>query len=143
MLTGSLTVDGVKMSKSLGNTLTIRDALKRWRPEAIRTFILSAHYASPIDFSDDAIDSAYKGWLRIWGAVSLVREQLRNAAAGDADPAILEGLAGFKTAFIAKMDDDFNAPGAVAVLHDLTRQVNTWVNEQGNLSQTRKLVLVK
>ena len=135
MLTGSLTLDGVKMSKSLGNTLTIKDALKRWRPEAIRTFILSAHYASPIDFSDDAIDSAYKGWRRIWGAVTLVREQMRNAAAGDADPTILEGLDGFKTAFIAKMDDDFNAPGAVAVLHDLTRQVNTWVNEQGNLSQ--------
>src|SRR5690606_18112732 len=50
MLVGSLTLDGVKMSKSLGNTLTISDALKRWRPEAIRTFILSSHYGSPIDF---------------------------------------------------------------------------------------------
>lgn len=135
MLTGSLTLDGVKMSKSLGNTLTIKDALKRWRAEAIRTFILSAHYASPIDFSDEAIDGAYKGWRRIWGAVTLVREQMRNAAAGNADPAIVDELAGFKAAFIEKMDDDFNAPGAVAVLHDMTRQVNTWVNEQGNLSQ--------
>ncbi|MCL4870466.1 MAG: cysteine--tRNA ligase [Anaerolineae bacterium] len=135
MLTGSLTLDGVKMSKSLGNTLTVKAALARWRPEAIRTFILSAHYGSPIDFSDEAIDGAHKGWRRIWGAVTLVREQLRSAAAGQPDPAILEGLAGFKELFIARMDDDFNAPGALAVLHDMTRQVNTWVNEQGNLTQ--------
>ena len=58
MLTGSLTLDGIKMSKSLGNTLTIRAALARWRPEAIRAFILSSHYASPIDFSDEAIEAA-------------------------------------------------------------------------------------
>ena len=70
MLTGSLTLDGVKMSKSLGNTLTINDALARWRPEAIRTFILSSHYSNPIDFSDEAVEAAQKGWQRIWGAVA-------------------------------------------------------------------------
>ena len=61
MLVGSLTLDGVKMSKSLGNTLTIQDALQRYRPEAIRAFALSGHYSNPIDLSDDAIDGAEKG----------------------------------------------------------------------------------
>lgn len=131
MLTGSLTLDGVKMSKSLGNTLTIKEALAKYRPEAIRTFILSSHYSSPIDFSDEAIEAANKGWLRLWGAVSLVREQLRSAADGEADPAVLDLLAESKRSFIEKMDDDFNAPAALAVLQDLTRQVNTLVNEKG------------
>ena len=67
MLTGSLTLDGVKMSKSLGNTLTITNALKRWRPEAIRAFVLTSHYGNPIDFSDEAIDAAHKGWQRFMG----------------------------------------------------------------------------
>ena len=58
MLGGSLTLDGVKMSKSLGNTLTIVQALEKYRPEAIRMFALSGHYSNPIDLSDNAIDAA-------------------------------------------------------------------------------------
>ena len=135
LLTGSLTLDGIKMSKSLGNTLTIKEALAKWRPEAIRTFILSSHYGSPIDFSDEAVDAAFKGWQRIWGAVSLVREQMRTAVPGDANPNILTILDEFKASFIEKMDDDFNAPAALAVLQELTRQVNILVNEQGPHSQ--------
>jgi len=123
------------MSKSLGNTLTIKEALAKWRPEAIRTFILSSHYGSPIDFSDEAVDAAFKGWQRIWGAVSLVREQMRTAVPGDPNPNILTILDEFKASFIDKMDDDFNAPAALAVLQELTRQVNILVNEQGPHSQ--------
>ncbi|MBP8949416.1 MAG: cysteine--tRNA ligase [Candidatus Promineofilum sp.] len=134
-LTGSLTLDGVKMSKSLGNTLTIKDALKRWRPEAIRTFILSSHYGSPIDFSDEAVDAAYKGWQRIWGAVTLVRDQLRRAAPGEASAEATALLDAARAAFIARLDDDFNTPGGLAVLQDLTRQVNTLVNEGGPQTQ--------
>ncbi|HSH05077.1 MAG TPA: cysteine--tRNA ligase [Anaerolineae bacterium] len=129
LLTGSLTLDGVKMSKSLGNTLTINEALERYPAEAIRTFALSSHYSNPIDFSDGAIEAAHKGWQRIWGAVTLTRERLRSAPAGDASATIIDTLANFKDAFIEKMNDDFNAPAALAVLQDLTRQVNTWLNE--------------
>ncbi len=135
MLTGSLTLDSVKMSKSLGNTLTIKDALQQWRPEAIRTFILSSHYSNPIDFSDTAVEAAFKGWQRIWGAVTLVREQMRSAPEGAADTAVLDMLTGVKAQFIEKMDDDFNAPAALAVLQELTRQVNTLLNTEG--AQTR------
>lgn len=135
MLTGSLTLEGVKMSKSLGNTLTVKDALKRWRSEAIRYFILSSHYSSPIDFSDEAIEAAYKGWQRVWGAVSLTREQMRTAVSGPLNPDIAATLEGFKNSFIEKMDDDFNAPASLSVLQDLTRQVNIWLNEGGPHTQ--------
>jgi cysteinyl-tRNA synthetase len=134
-LTGSLTLDGVKMSKSLGNTLTIKNALQRWRPEAIRTFILSSHYGSPIDFSDEAVDAAYKGWQRVWGAVSLTRQQLRRAAPGEASAGVTAMLDAARAAFIERMDDDFNTPGGLAVLQDLTRQVNTLLNEGGPQTQ--------
>ncbi|MCB8977868.1 MAG: cysteine--tRNA ligase [Ardenticatenaceae bacterium] len=135
MLTGSLTLDGVKMSKSLGNTLTIKDALARWRPEAIRAFILSSHYSNPIDFSDEAVEAATKGWQRLWGAVTLVREQMRTAVSGSIAPAVQELVDKTKAAFIEKMNDDFNAPAALAILQDYTRQVNSLLNEQGPQSQ--------
>jgi len=135
LLTGSLTLDSVKMSKSLGNTLTIKEALERWRPEAIRTFILSSHYRSPIDLSDEAVDAAYKGWQRIWGAVSLTRRHLRTAAEGNVEEGVLDMLEEVKASFIERMNDDFNAPAALALLQDLTRQVNTLLNEQGPLTR--------
>jgi len=129
LLGGSLTLDGVKMSKSLGNTLTIKDALAQWRPEAIRAFILSSHYSNPIDFSKTAVEAAAKGWQRIWSAVSLVRSQLATAPAGEASAEAIALLEKTKTNFIAKMDDDFNAPAALAVLQELTKQVNKMLNE--------------
>jgi cysteinyl-tRNA synthetase len=128
MLVGSLTLEGVKMSKSLGNTLTIGDALEQWRPEAIRTFILSSHYRSPIDFTSEAVEAAEKGWQRIWSAVRLVRSKLADAPPGQADEALLARLADFRARFEAHMNDDFNAPGALGVLHDLTRESNSLLN---------------
>jgi cysteinyl-tRNA synthetase len=130
MLVGSLTLDGIKMSKSLGNTLTVDEALKRWRPEAIRTFVLSSHYSSPVDFTFEAIDGALKGWQRMWSAVSLTREQMRSAPDGEADRDVLAMLEEHTARFVEKMSDDFNAPGALATLQELTRQVNTLLNER-------------
>ncbi len=129
MLVGSLTLDGVKMSKSLGNTLTVAEALEKYRPEAIRMFVLSGHYSNPIDLSDMAIDAAEKGWNRIWAAVNLVREQLERAAGGEPAPAVNAMVAATRAAFIDCMNDDFNAPAAIATLQEFTRQVNTLLNE--------------
>jgi cysteinyl-tRNA synthetase len=129
MLTGSLTLNGVKMSKSLGNTLTIEEALTRWRPEAIRAFVLSSHYSSPIDFSDEAVNAADKGWQRLWSAVQLTRSQLRDAEPGEADDDVLAMLEEHRKRFVEKMNDDFNAPAALGILQELTRDVNTWLNE--------------
>ena len=130
MLVGTLTLDGVKMSKSLGNTLTVSDALKRWPPEAIRTFILSSHYSSPIDLSDEAVEAAYKGWQRLWSAVSLTREKLRTASAGEADSQIIAVLDEYRANFRSHMEDDFNAPAALASLQELTRKVNSYLNQE-------------
>jgi cysteinyl-tRNA synthetase len=135
MLTGSLTLDGIKMSKSLGNTLTIKEALAQWRPEAIRTFILSSHYSNPIDLSDEAVEAAQKGWQRIWGAVSLVRNQMRDAESGEVNGHVQAMLEEAKNNFIDKMNDDFNAPASLAVLQDLTRQVNSVLNAAGSQSR--------
>jgi len=140
MLVGTLLVPDqfgvpVKMSKSLGNFYTIKDALKAHRSEVIRTFILTSQYRNPIVFSMDALDSARKGWERIYGAVRLVSEKLRQAPEGDAGNAFLSVLDTARQRFVEAMDDDFNAPGALAVLHDLTREVNTLLNSDQPVSK--------
>jgi cysteinyl-tRNA synthetase len=135
MLVGSLTLDGIKMSKSLGNTLTIDEALERWRPEAIRTFILSSHYRSPVDFSNAAIDGAHKGWMRLWSAVRLTREKMLSAPDGAVDAGVQAMLGEFRTTFVDKMNDDFNAPAGLATLQDLTREVNSLLNRAGKHTQ--------
>jgi cysteinyl-tRNA synthetase len=133
MLVGTLLVPDefgipVKMSKSLGNFYTIKDALKLHRPEVLRTFIITSHYRNPVVFSEEALDSARKGWERIYGAVRLTREKLRYAPDGDAGGAFMDVLGKIKQQFAEAMDDDFNAPGGLAALHELTREVNTLLN---------------
>jgi cysteinyl-tRNA synthetase len=133
MLVGTLLVPDefgipVKMSKSLGNFYSIKDALKLHRPEVLRTFIITSHYRNPVVFSEEALDSARKGWERIYGAVRLTREKLRYASDGDAGGAFRDVLDKIKQQFVEAMDDDFNAPGGLAALHELTREVNTLLN---------------
>jgi cysteinyl-tRNA synthetase len=133
MLAGTLLVPDefgipVKMSKSLGNFYTLKDALKLHRPEVVRTFIITSHYRNPVVFSEEALDSAGKGWERIYSAVRLTREKLRHASDGDAGSAFIDVLDKTKQQFIEAMDDDFNAPGGMAALHELTREVNTLLN---------------
>jgi cysteinyl-tRNA synthetase len=131
MLTGSLTLDGVKMSKSLGNTLTIKDALARWRPEAIRFFILSGHYRSPIDFSDEALEAAAKGWERAVSPALAVRERLRSPDLAEGDVAeINPALADIRQRFNEAMNEDFNTPVALTALFDLAKLANTLLNAE-------------
>ncbi|MFN8374957.1 MAG: cysteine--tRNA ligase [Anaerolineae bacterium] len=128
MLVGSLTVDGVKMSKSLGNFRTIKDALTEYRPEVIRTFLLTAHYSNPVDYSNEALQAAAGGWERINNAARLVRRAMQNAPQNDDGNSFLSRLDETKTIFTEAMDDDFNTPRALAALQDLTRDVNTLLN---------------
>ncbi len=131
LLTGSLTLDGVKMSKSLGNVLTVKDALARWRPEAIRFFILSGHYRSPIDFSGDAIDAAAKGWERATAPANLLRERLRSPDLPDGGAAgVAPALAEIKTRFVEAMSDDFNSPVALSGLFELSKLANSLLNTE-------------
>lgn len=133
MLVGSLNVadeEGipVKMSKSLGNFVRIKDALAKYRPEVVRMFALSAHYSNPVTYSDDSMASASAGWQRLYNAVRLTRQMMNGASEGDAGNGFVERLETAKAEFKAAMDDDFNAPSAIATLQELTRDVNSLLN---------------
>ncbi len=139
MLVGSLLVpdeygNPVKMSKSLGNFVTLADALKKYRPEAIRMFMLGVHYSNPITYEDGAIDGTERGWERIYNAVRLTRRAMNTAPAGSGEGnAILEVVKQTRADFAAAMDDDFTTPLAIASLQDLTREVNTLLNSGVNV----------
>jgi cysteinyl-tRNA synthetase len=133
MLVGSLTVDGIKMGKSLGNFITIKDALRSYRSEVIRMFILTAHYSNPVDYGEDALVAAKGGWERLYNAVRLTRTRMQNAPESADGNGFLERLNKARADFKEVMDDDFNAPRAIAVLQDLTRDVNTLLNDNASL----------
>ena len=125
ILTGSLTVNGVKMSKSLGNSLALKDALKLYSPEAIRFFILSSHYRGPMDFSRDAVLAAERGVERLHNTVRALRARMVPAMpAGTADLSYMTDLDTHREAFMAAMNDDFNTPQAIASLFDFSKEVN-------------------
>ncbi len=131
LLVGSLTVNGVKMSKSLGNFLTIRDALKLYSPEAIRYFILSSHYRGPVDFSREALQAAQRGIDRLHNAVRKLRLRMKQVPpAGTAVLADVGSVQDYRVAFREAMEDDFNTPKALAVLFDFVKEVNRYLDEQ-------------
>jgi cysteinyl-tRNA synthetase len=111
-----------KMSKSLGNTLTIKEMVRRHDPEAIRLYLLGTHYRHPLEFGDDRIGEAARALARLR---SLKEEGERIAAKGAPAPgaggSLLDDVAVQRARFAAAMDDDFNTPQALGVLFDLAR----------------------
>ncbi|HEY73288.1 MAG: cysteine--tRNA ligase [Chloroflexi bacterium] len=125
ILAGSLTVNGVKMSKSLGNFLTIKEALKLYTPEAIRFFILSSHYRGPMDYSRDAMMAAQRGVERLHNTVRALRARAQHSVpSGTADLSYIADIDPHRDAFIEAMNDDFNTPRAIAALFDFNKEVN-------------------
>ena len=114
MHNGFINVDNEKMSKSLGNFFTIRDVLKEYDAETVRFFVVSAHYRSPLSYSNVHLDDARNALKRLYTALSLVPAQ--EVAVDWADP--------YAARYKAAMDDDFGTPEAVAVLFDLAGEVN-------------------
>jgi cysteinyl-tRNA synthetase len=103
-----------KMSKSLGNLVTIKQALRKYSPDAIRIFILSSHYRSPLTYSEEGLEAAEKGV-----------ERLTQAAQGGGEPkAGKVDAKAYRQRFIDSMDDDFNSAQALATLFDLAREIN-------------------
>ncbi|MGD2143019.1 MAG: cysteine--tRNA ligase [Anaerolineae bacterium] len=136
VLTGSLTVGDVKMSKSLGNFITIKEALELYSPEAIRFFILSSHYRKPVDFSRQAMLAAERGVERLHNTVRALRQREgRVEPAGTAELSAVGNLMPYSEQFLEAMDDDFNTPRAIASLFDLNRGVNELLNSRKTLSQ--------
>ena len=113
---GFLNVDNEKMSKSLGNFFTIRDVLQRFDGETLRFFMLRTHYRSPFNFSDQLLDDARSALRRLYTA-------LEPLTLGDANQ-VIDWAQPQAAAFKAAMDDDFNTPGALAVLFELANACN-------------------
>ena len=112
---GLLNMDAQKMSKSLGNLVTISEALERYSADAIRLSVLNAHYRSPGYYSDEALAGAERAAARL-------RQALAAPANPDADASLDPRPA--RERFIEAMDDDLNTPQAVAALFDLAREIN-------------------
>lgn len=117
---GFVNINQEKMSKSLGNFFTIRDILKRYNPEVLRFFILSAHYRSPIDFSDQNLVEADAGLSRFYEALCAGDEAIFDAECGQPGNEAAE----LETAFRTAMDDDFNSALAIGHLFEAVRTVN-------------------
>ncbi|MEK7542463.1 MAG: cysteine--tRNA ligase [Patescibacteria group bacterium] len=134
MHTGFLTVRGEKMSKSLGNFVTIRDFLKTYSPRLLRFFVLKTHWRSPIDYSTELLEQSQSELGRIDEFVDRLQEK------SQIHPFIRRGAQSHdwtnsKLALEKAMDDDFNTPLAISVLFDLIRKGNTMANE-GRMTKT-------
>ncbi len=117
MHNGFVRVDDEKMSKSLGNFFTVREVLKHYSPEALRFFIVASHYRSPLNYSNQNLDTARAALTRFYTALHGL-------------PATGELITSdYTTRFHAAMNDDFNTPEALAVCFDLTREINRARNE--------------
>jgi cysteinyl-tRNA synthetase len=130
MHTGFLNVMGEKMAKSLGNFTTIRDMLREYEADAFRFFVLLAHYRSPIDFSEKALEQARKSLERIRQAAKIIEEQLEKAAESSAPEQMDPVVALARAKFLESMDNDFNTPYALRAVLDLVREVNRRINEK-------------
>ena len=101
------------MSKSLGNFFTVREVMKRYRPEIIRMFILGSHYRSPLNYADEQLDESASALTRLYTALrGLVPK-----------PSETEWGEGYQCRFEEAMSDDFNTPIALSVLFDLAREI--------------------
>jgi cysteinyl-tRNA synthetase len=126
MHNGFVNLADEKMSKSLGNTLTIKDLVRRHDPEALRLYLLGTHYRNPLEFADERITEAGRALARLR---SLKDEAERIAARGTPAPGpdggLFEQVAAHRARFEAAMGDDFNTPQALGALFDLARLLHT------------------
>ena len=138
---GMLMIRGEEMHKSLGNFVTLEQAFEHWDPMAIRFFVLLAHYRNPLDLTAEAMDAASKGLERLFSTIRAVRRRLRatpplgEAAATGIPQNLGSLLKEGRSHFEESMNNDFNTPGALAALFDITREVNSLLNADQPLSR--------
>jgi len=122
MHNGFVNINQEKMSKSLGNFLLIRDVLKAYHPEAVRLFLLSKHYRSPIDFSESAMAEWNSSLDKIYTLLERVEKSL-----GDSNREPSPGA--YWNRFCEAMDDDFNTAQGVGILFEAVRDINRTLDE--------------
>ncbi|MDP3044069.1 MAG: cysteine--tRNA ligase, partial [Bacillota bacterium] len=142
---GFITIREEKMSKSIGNISLVRDLVKVFEPAALRSFLLSTHYRSQLDFDPGKMDAAVKGVNRLKTCLNLLEEGLTRADDSVGTNVDLEKrLEELRERFESAMDDDFNSALAQAVLFDLASEINSYLHqtaqpEQGILLKARTL----
>jgi len=129
---GFVNINHEKMSKSLGNFLMIKDILKSCHPEAIRFFLLSNHYRSPVDFTDQAVREASSALDKIYTLLDRIGRELNGLPAAAEAPtrADATGMQYWRR-FCEAMDDDFNTAQGIGVLFDAVRHLNRLLDETG------------
>ena len=118
---GMLQLRGEKMSKSLGNVVTISDFLADYEPDVLRLMVLNGHYRKPLTYGEDVVTSARQALHRVRGGL---RPPSGKQSEGKAVDALLAQTAAARTGFQAAMDDDFNTAGALSHLFTLVRAIN-------------------
>ncbi len=124
---GFVTVNSEKMSKSLGNFFLVKDILMHFRPVVLRFFILSTHYRSPLDFSDERLTEAEKAWSRLTSAVQGAKQLLLHTSeqtAGNPSDELAEAVSTARNEYEAAMADDFNTALAISSLFALAKTLN-------------------
>ncbi len=121
---GLITIDNEKMSKSLGNFVTVDDLLRESSKEEIRFYILSTHYRSPLNFTWEGLKESSKGWKRLNNAYNTWKKE-----SGKKEWQQINELVEIEKRFCVAMDDDFNTAQAIGVLFDLTRIGNQYLQE--------------
>jgi cysteinyl-tRNA synthetase len=143
---GFVNINKEKMSKSLGNILTIKDILKDWHSEVLRLFFLSHHYRSPVDYSGDSFNDAKSGLDRFYSTLKAIKDDvgrgpssLTEKPKGGGSSAIencRKVIESFQTRFEEAMDDDFNTAEALGFFYDLQRNLNSLLDSsKGHATQ--------
>ncbi|MEQ8154443.1 MAG: cysteine--tRNA ligase [Clostridiaceae bacterium] len=123
-----LNVNNQKMSKSLNNFITARDALGKYDADVIRFLMLSGHYRVQLNFSEELLDSAKASVERLYNAISNLEnlsDEVSEEKLREEEKEYLDYLDGYRKRFIEKMDDDFNTADAISVIFDLARDINS------------------
>jgi cysteinyl-tRNA synthetase len=139
MHNGYIHINNEKMSKSRGNGITVHELVKRVKPHAVRYFMLSTHYRSPLNFSDDTVAQAENSVERIANCAANLKHRLKavdgelaqttdNGLVPSGDEALDERLKAIFEQFHAKMSDDFNTPDAITSVFDLVTEANQYLN---------------
>lgn len=135
MHNGFLNIDNRKMSKSLGNFLLVREILKRYNADVLRFFMLSAQYRSPLNYSEDLMESAKSGLERIRTAGDRLKDLIAKAnqmEMSEEEDELLDTTKEYVNEFEEAMDDDFNTADAIAAIFDLVKFANTKLDEESS-----------
>ena len=129
---GFVTVESEKMSKSLGNFITIRDALRLYHPQVIRLFLLSRHYRSPVDFSKDAVNNMKSALIKAYRTLERLNEILGPTDMYPLNISLkdIPQDNSFAHRFVTIMDDDLNTAGAVGLIFEKIREINKKIEQK-------------